>query len=110
VLLVLEVVKQIREAEIRADDIKRSAQERANEVIRNAKKQAEDFIDDAQKKAGAIASEIMIKYEKEADEQVRQIAESNTANISQIKQVPNDETEKAVNLIIERIVGSRGNS
>ncbi|KRQ87326.1 V-type ATP synthase subunit H [Caloramator mitchellensis] len=108
--MALEVVRQVSEIERQSEEIVKQSQLKATEIIKNAKEQADNIIKDAHKRANIMHDEILSKYENEGQVEANPIIEEGNKSIEQVKNVPPDKLDKAVNMVIERIVNSHGDS
>lgn len=109
-LLAIEVLKEIKEAEVAAENVRKQALARSKEIIRNATEESEKELDAANRKAQDLASQIIKVKEDEAGQKANAILESSQKDCEAIKKVPQDKIDKAVNLVIERIVKHHGDS
>lgn len=109
-LLAKEVLKEIRDAEIAAENLFKESQTKAKEILKAAEIKSKEEIDAASKKAAEITSEITSSREREAKDMARQILEAAGRECEAIKNVPQSKAQKAVNLVIERIVKLHGDS
>lgn len=109
-LLAIEVLKEIKEAEDAAENLRRQALARSKEIIKNATEEAEKELDNANQTAQTLASQIIKQKEGEAKEKVNSILELSNKDCEAIRNISQEKIDKAANLVIERIVKPDGNS
>ena len=105
-----EVLKEIRDIEIAAENLKKQALAREKDIIKAATEQADKELKDSTKKAQEKASSIIKQKEDEAREEAKKILEAGNRDCDSIKAVSEEKVQKAVNLVIERIVTPYGSS
>lgn len=108
--MAVEVVKEIKEAEIKADNLINEAYDYSKKIVKSQEEKAKKIIDDANNKAQNIASEIIMKKEEEGRKEAELILKSKWEVCEDIKKVPEEKINEAVDLIIERIVKPHGSS
>lgn len=108
--MALEAVKNIKNAEAKAEEIIKNAQLESKSIIKNAEvKASEEFkriIGEANVSANGIISEAVKEGEKEA----AIIKENAQKDINDIINVSDDKIKNAIKLVVERIVMNNGNS
>jgi len=110
ILLTIEVLKEIRETEITAENFRRQALVNAKDIIKAAEEQAENVLNTAAQEAQSITFRIIKEKEEEANKQAALILERAKSECELIRTVSEDKTRNAVNLVIERIVKAYGDS
>jgi V/A-type H+-transporting ATPase subunit G/H len=108
--LAYDVVKKITDTEKEGEEIVKKAQTEASEILKNSKIEAESIIDSAKQKADEYYKSIISKYELEAREASKPIIEKSQSSRTKLTNVPAELMNSAVNMVIERIVNSHGNS
>lgn len=108
--LAFEIVKQITQIEEEGDNLIKEAQNKALEIQKNAKEEAIQIIDRAKSQAQDYYNSVIKKYENEAQKDVQVILDESSKTIKALNEISKDMLDKAVNLVIERIVNSHGNS
>ena len=103
-----EVLIEIKEAEKTGENLYKQAQAKAREIIKSAEEKANEELILAQRKADEAASEIISKKEGEAQIEIEQILKAANRQCEAIKNIPDEKVEKAVELVIERIVKLNG--
>lgn len=106
----LDVIKEIIHVEKEGSDIVDKAKADALKVEQEALKTAEDIISQTETKAKADYEEVIKTYEEEARKEESLLNEKNCLAKDNILSIPPERWDKAVNLVIERIVRSVGNS
>jgi len=109
-LLAIEVLKEIKEVEVTAENLKKQASVKARDIVKAATDQAHKELDHAEQEAQSITSRIVNEKEDEARKKANSIMESSEADCKAIRAVSEQKISKAVNLVIERIVKAHGNS
>ncbi|QCX33013.1 ATPase [Caloramator sp. E03] len=108
--MAFEIVKQITQIEEEGDRLIKEAQNNALEIQKRAKEEAKQIIDRAKSEAENYYNSVIQKYEKDAQKDVQAILNENDKVIKELNEISKDRLNKAVNLVIERIVNSHGNS
>lgn len=106
----LEVVKEIIRVEKEGSDIVEKAKADALKLEQEVLKKAEDIICQAEVKAKADYEKVIKTYEDEAYKEERLLIEKNRLAKDNILNILPERWNKAVNLVIERIVSGFGNS
>lgn len=106
----LEVIKEIIQVEKECSDIVDKAKTDALKIEQEAFKKAEDIICQAEAKAKADYEEVIKAYEDEARKEEDLLIKKNHMAKDNIMNIPPERWDKAVNLVIERIVSGVGNS
>ena len=86
------------------------AKKNAAEMIQKAKSEADSKYNEILKEARAKADEIINLAIEEGNFEAKPILEKGEKEVYAIKNVANDVKENAVNIVVERIVKSYGNS
>lgn len=108
--MALEAVKDIKNAESKAEEIIKKAQLESKSIIKNAEVKANEeykrIISEANVSASSIISEAIKQGEKEAVI----IKEKAQKDIDDIINLSEDKIKNAIKLVVERIVMNNGNS
>lgn len=108
--MALDVVKEIKDAEALAENLRKQALSRSRETIKSAEEQSAKELDAAADEAKRLAEEIIKAKEEEGRNEADAILKSAESECESIRNISSDIADKAVNLVIERIVRSYGNS
>lgn len=108
--LAFEVVKQISSIEKEGEELVKNAGLKAVEVQKASKQEAEEIIEKAKADAQEYYKMTMERYEQEAGIEVKPILEQAEISKNKLQNISPDIMDRAVNLVIERIVNSNGNS
>lgn len=108
--MALDIIKQITDIEREGDEIIKKSQEEALQILKESNEKAESILDEASKKSLEDYNNVISKYEKEAELDSKPIIEESNTTINALNNISQDLLDKAVNLVIERIVNSHGNS
>lgn len=108
--MAFEVVKEIANIEKQGEKLVNDARQQAKEEGSDAINKSNMIIENARKEAKKYYDERISYYEKEADKLIKPIVEESDKMIKDIGNLSNDILNKAINMVIERIVVSHGNS
>ena len=108
--LALEVINSLKEAEKKADLTISEAEAKKKEIIKAAEQKANEEYSRIISEANLEAKNIIDAAVLEAQKEAMPIAERGKNEEEAILNLPNDKFSKAVNLVIERIVNTNGNS
>ncbi|MDD2397498.1 MAG: hypothetical protein PHG56_01185 [Tissierellia bacterium] len=106
----IEVIKVIKEAEEKAEAIKKDAASQARLVITNANAQAQDILDEARKTAEFHRSEVLSKAESEGQLLYDGIINDAAKESDKILTNADTNMDNAALIILERIVKTSDNS
>ena len=109
-IMSIEVIKVIKEAEEKAEVIKKDATVQAKQIITNANSQAQDILDEARKIAESHRSEVLSKAESEGQLLYDGIINDAVKECDMILTKASDTMDDAASIILERIVKTSGNS
>ncbi|MEW9096218.1 MAG: ATPase [Clostridiaceae bacterium] len=102
--MAVEALNSIKNAETKGEEIIKTAQQESKNIIKNAETKSigeyKRIIDEANSLASNMVSEALKKGEEES----KIIKEGAEKEINDIINVSGDKMEKAINLIVERIV------
>lgn len=108
--MALEAVKEILCKEEEGENVVKAAKEEARIKVLKAKKEAETSISEARNEALVEKNKTIEDYENAAREQVAKNREKYELKINAVKASSYEKLDKAVTLIVERIVKNHGNS
>ncbi|MGB7605768.1 MAG: hypothetical protein WBL93_09855 [Lutisporaceae bacterium] len=106
----MKVVKRIIDTERECGEIIKKAHSLAAEIQKESKDEAEAIIEKAKEKAEEYYKNTIFKYEMEAKEASKPMLEENQKSKAKLTNIPTELMDRAVNMVIERIVDSHGNS
>ena len=106
----IEVIKVIKEAEEKAEAIKKDAAVQSKLVITNANALAQSILDDAKKSAESHRAEVLNKAESEGQLLYDGIINDAAKECDILCQKANDNMNNAASIILERIVKTSDNS
>lgn len=109
-ILAKEVLEEIRKAEIAAEDLISKSQVSSKEVLKSAQLKSKEKLDEASNMSQKIISDMIRQSEAEAKKTAEQILKEARRECEVIENIPEDKADKAINLIIERIVKPYGDS
>lgn len=106
----IEVIKVIKEAEDKAEAIKKDAAAQSKLIITNANTLAQSILDDAKKSAEQNRTEVLSKAESEGQLLYDGIVNDAAKECDLLCQKANDNMNEAASIILERIVKTSDNS
>lgn len=106
----IEIIKVIKEAEEKAETIKKDAAQQAKQIITNSNAQAQDIIEKAHETAESSSSNILSGAEAEGQKLYDEIINKTTIECESILQNAKNSFNDAATIILERIVKDSGNS
>jgi V/A-type H+/Na+-transporting ATPase subunit G/H len=108
--LAFEVVKQILDVEREGEEVVKRAQSEAQNLQNSAKEEAELILKNAAQEAEEYYKSVISKYETQAQQDIAPLEEEGKGARGKFIDVSQDLLDRAVNMVIERIVNSHGNS
>lgn len=108
--MAFDVVKQITEIEKEGEQLVKNAQLQSSEIIKNAQKEAEAIVQGARKEAEGYYNKVIADFENQANELSKPILESSRALKDELQKISGEKLDGALNMVIERIVNSHGDS
>ncbi len=108
--MLVEIIKDIRTAEEKADEIKRRAQADARKIVQEAELKAVEIFQQSVAAAEAGSREIIVTAEKEGQSQVVPVQQRTAEEIQRIISAARSKQESAISLVMERIVKTDGDS
>lgn len=109
-ILAFDVVKKITDTEKEGEEIIKKAQQKAAEILKKSQDEAESIIEGAKNKADDYYKSTISKYEKEAEAASKPIIKESQSTRMKLDSIPAELMNSAVNMVIERIVNSHGDS
>lgn len=104
------MIKVIREAEERAESIKKESQLKAKQIISNANSEALNILDETRKRAEADRLDVLEKVQAEGQVLYEAIINEAKIKCDNILSQADKNMDEASSIILERIVKSDGNS
>jgi V/A-type H+-transporting ATPase subunit G/H len=108
--LAKDAIKEIKAAEEEANKIINDAKLESREIVKKAEENALKEYKDIINKSSLEAKRIMDEVESKANGEATLIFKEGKEKADEILNVSNDLLDKAVNLVVERIVKFNGNS
>jgi V/A-type H+-transporting ATPase subunit G/H len=100
----LEAIKLVAEAERYAQDIRTDTQAQIRKIKADGERDGRERLELAIGKATEETKRLMLEAEEKADKHSRKILEQSKKECETLKEKAADRLDKAVNLIVERIV------
>ncbi|HSW35008.1 MAG TPA: hypothetical protein VLH18_00190 [Candidatus Limnocylindrales bacterium] len=108
--MLTEVIKDIRETEGKAEEIRRHALVESRRIILEAEQRALDLVRQFVAEGEARKREILATAEREAYEEVVPVGQRASAQVKLLQKVAQKRQEEAINMVMERIVKTDGRS
>lgn len=106
----IDVIKVIREAEDKAELIKKEATQQSKQIITNANAEASRILEEARNIAESKRSDVFKKAESEGQLLYDDIIKNTTKECEDILNQAGKNMDDAASIILERIVKTSGNS
>mgnify|MGYP001025548908 CR=1 FL=1 len=106
----IKVIKIIREAEEKAEEIKKDSSITAKQIITEAKAEAQNIVEEAEKQAESHRESAISKAESEGQLLYDSIINNAAKECEELTSKANGNMNNAVSIILERIVKTSGNS
>ena len=103
-------IEKVREAELEADRLKKSADEEASGIVADGKRKAREMLEQASKDAETAYKKAMEEAEAEATAIYDQKIAEEKASCEKIKENARADFDSVVHSIVGKVVGSYGNS
>lgn len=100
-----EILRQIKDAEARVEEMIKNAEEQKKKVIANAKLEAKKILSDAEAEAAKIKKEIIEKIRAQVDKEKEEIKAKKMQEIAEFETKGRRNVEKAVELLYKEFVG-----
>ena len=107
--LATDAILKVKDAELKAKEILEKAHKDAL-ILKEEKEKVKKSYDEATKNAKTEAEALKSKYKNEGEAIATPIFESAERKVSSIKDIEESKLKSVVDLIVERIVNSDGNS
>ena len=108
--LATDAIQKVKDAELKAKEILEKAHEEVLILKEEMKEKVKKSHDEAIKNAKKDAEELKSKYKNEGEAIAIPIFESTERKVSSIKDIEENKLKSVVDMIVERIVNSNGNS
>lgn len=105
----VDTINFIKEAEEKADDIKRQAILKAREIVFEAEKESDELLRKVNKDASLKKNELIAAAELEARSQIEMLKEKYDKQGKEISDIALKKMDEAVSLIVRKVVGQSGN-
>lgn len=108
--MALDIIKDIVEAEAKADDMIRNAEADAASLKSEAEKKGEAIIAEALQKSKAALNAVASAAIEESKDKANEIAGQAELDCRKVKESADAKKEEAINAVIGKVVGTNGNS
>ena len=108
--LATDAILKVKDAELKAKEILEKAHKEVLILKEEAKEKVKKFYDESITNARKEAEELKLKYKNEGEAIAMPIFESAERKVSSIKGIEEGKLKSVVDLIVERIVNSNGDS
>lgn len=106
----IEIIKVIKEAESKAENIKKEALQGAKQIITDANIEASRILDEARQVAEARTKDVLNMAESEGQLLYDEIISKASKECENILNIADKNMDDAASIIVERIVKANGNS
>ncbi|MEM0350960.1 MAG: ATP synthase archaeal subunit H [Archaeoglobaceae archaeon] len=103
-----EILKQIKEAESKFEEMIKNAEENKKKAITNAKMEAKKILSDAEAEAARIKKEILDKIRQQIEKEKMEIKSKKTKEIADFELKGKTNIEKAVDMLYKEFLGMMG--
>ena len=108
--MLVEVIKDIRAAEEKAENIKIQAQTEARILVRDAEVKKADIVQKTLVEVESEGRKILAAVEQESQSLIAPTKQRTTDEINQLISSARDKQEAAIKMVMERIVSTDGHS
>ena len=108
--MAIEAIKEIRKVEMQADEMIKKSHEQSKKIISDATNEGEKRYNEIISEAKSVAQEIMNNAEEAGKKEAKIILSEGKGKCAEVSDLTSDKINDAVNLVIERIVKTNGNS
>ena len=108
--LATDAILKVKDAELKAKEILENTHKEVLILKEEAKEKVKKFYDESITNARKEAEELKLKYKNEGEAIAMPIFESAERKVSSIKGIEEGKLKSVVDLIVERIVNSNGDS
>ncbi|WP_300350276.1 V-type ATP synthase subunit H [Clostridium sp.] len=108
--MAIEAIKEIRKVEMQADEMIKESHEQSKKIISDATIEGDKRYNEIITEAKNVAKEIMNNAEDAGKKEAEIILSEGKGKCAEVSNLTGDKINDAVNLIIERIVKTNGNS
>ncbi len=103
-------VEKVRDAERKAESIRKDSDEAAKQTVASAKKEAAELVELARREAEEEYKEVMKRADAEADKLYQEIIDAEESACGRIKEDGQAKLDDVVDNIVGKVVGIYGNS
>ncbi|MGG5462262.1 V-type ATP synthase subunit H [Clostridium sp. B9] len=108
--MAIEAIKEIKKVEMQADEMIKKSHEQSKKIISDATIEGDERYNSIIKEARNAAQEIMNNAEEAGRKEAEIILSEGKGQCTNVSNLTGDRINDAVNLVIERIVKTNGNS
>nr|PZN09646.1 MAG: hypothetical protein DIU64_08265 [Caldicoprobacter oshimai] len=106
----IDAIKEIRQAEQQAEEIKKQAMEKAREILRRAEEEGNRFLVEVTQQAQQERQQFMRQAEEEARKEIEALNQKAEEECQKIRQMAQAKLDKAISLIMGKVVNMHGHS
>lgn len=106
----IDMIKSIRQAEEKAEEIRRGAVEDSRKILSQAQNEAYLFIEQSVEEADKEAKGILREAEAAANQLAQNLKTDVAAECNEMKKHAMEKVDRVIPLVMERIVKPNGNS
>lgn len=108
--MAIEAIKEIKKVEMQADEMIRKSHEQSKKIISDATIEGDEIYNSIITEAKNAANEIISNAENAGRKDAEIILSEGKGQCAEVSNLTNSKIDLAVNLVIERIVKTNGNS
>lgn len=108
--MAIEAIKEIKKVEMQADEMIKKAHEQSKKIISDATIQADERYNSIIEEARNVARGIISNAEDAGRKEAEVILSEGEEQCAEVSNLTGSKIDSAVNLVIERIVKTNGNS
>ncbi|WP_346964297.1 hypothetical protein, partial [Clostridium perfringens] len=108
--LAIEAIKEIKKVELQADEMIKKAHEQSKKIISDATIEADERYNSIIEEAKNVARGIVSNAEEAGRKEAEVILSEGEKQCAEVSSLKGSKIDSAVNLVIERIVKTNGNS
>ena len=106
----IEAIKEIKKVELQADEMIKKAHEQSKKIISDATIEADERYNSIIEEAKNVARGIVSNAEEAGRKEAEVILSEGEKQCAEVSSLKGSKIDSAVNLVIERIVKTNGNS
>lgn len=106
----MDAIKEIRQAEQRAEEIKKQAMEKARDILRIAEEEGNLFVVEVTQQAQQEKQQFMHQAEEEAKKEIEILNQKAEEECKKIRQMAQTKLDEAISLVMGKVVNMHGHN